>query len=63
MNGKDTQVCLDGYDAKVTLCGPVVLGSFTPVDGKITLRAVISGTNPQTVGERCLVGLDCIILD
>lgn len=63
VNGKDTQVCLDGYDAKVTLCGPVVLGSFTPVDGKITLRAVISGTNPQTVGERCLVGLDCIILD
>ncbi len=63
VNGKDTQICLDGYDAKVTLCGSVVLGFFTPVDGKITLKTVISGTNPQTVGERYLVGLDCIILD
>ena len=34
VNGKYTQVCLDGYDAKVTLCCPVVLDSLPRLMGK-----------------------------
>lgn len=60
VNGKDTHTKFDGYSTKVTLSEPIRLGSFVPDNGTITLRVSLSGTNPKSIGERYMFGLDCI---
>lgn len=60
VNGKKLPVKLDGYSRKVMPSGPVRLGKFTPVNGKITLQITIEGANPDAVGDRYYIGLDCI---
>lgn len=62
VNGKDTQVMFDGYDNEVNLSDPLNLGSFVPDNERIILRVTLSGSNPKSVGERYLFGLDCIQL-
>ncbi len=65
VNGKDTGVTFDGYSVNVVNSGPIALGSFTPVNGKITLKISIAGSNEKAVDGRYgkyLFGLDCITL-
>lgn len=65
INEKSTGVSFDGYSPNVVNSGPIPLGSFTPVDGKITLKISISGANEKSVDGRFgkyLFGLDCITL-
>lgn len=63
VNGKKAPVIFDGYDTKVTLGAPLVLGSFLPVDGKLRLKVTLTGTNPKSEGDRFLAGLDCLLLE
>lgn len=51
---------LDGYNEKVVNSGPLALGRFTPRDGKITLSMTLTGTNPQSTGEKYYFALDDI---
>lgn len=59
VNGKRLAQRFDGYNNTVT-CTPFCLGSFRPVDGKITITFTQDGTNKASAGT--LIGLDCISL-
>lgn len=59
VNGKKTNIQFDAYDTKVISSKAISLGSFIPNDGKIVLEINIIGTNPKSVGEKYMFGLDC----
>ncbi len=61
VNGKTAKV-FDGYSIEVRNSGPVNIGTFTPKDGKITLRVETKGSNRSSQGEKYYFGLDCIQL-
>jgi hypothetical protein len=60
INGKDIPVKFDGYNTRVMLSEAISLGSFIPDNGAITLRVTLLGTNPKSIGEKYMFGLDCI---
>lgn len=59
VNRNSHPVIFDGYNSTVTNSGAISLGSFYPENGEIKLRVKIVGTNPHSVGNRYLFGLDC----
>lgn len=59
VNRNSHPVTFDGYNSIVTNSGVISLGSFYPENGEIKLRVEIVGTNPHSVGNRYLFGLDC----
>jgi hypothetical protein len=61
INGKAAGT-FDGHAAAVQLSGPIELGVFEPVDGKLVLRAEVTGANDHASGGRYLFGLDCVVL-
>lgn len=66
VNGQKTPVTFDGCSApkfNVVPSGPVRLGTFTPVNGKIRLRIELAGKNPQAHGAGNIFGLDCVTVD
>lgn len=50
----------DAYSDFVTQVGPIELRSVEIPDGKLTLRAEITGKNPLSSGT--MLGLDCLVL-
>lgn len=61
VNGKPAGAKVDLYfGKKATSCGPVVLGTFDPVDSAYVLRVEVVGKNPKSKGA--LFGLDCVTL-
>ncbi|MBI5833379.1 MAG: DUF2961 domain-containing protein [Armatimonadetes bacterium] len=62
VNGQKAGDDYDAYDPKAVLAGPVALGTFTPKDGVLTLRAEVVGTNPASTGPKFYFGLDCAVL-
>jgi len=65
VNGQDAGGPIDHFSGKpnsVTPAEPVSLGTFTPVNGRIVLRATLVGGNPKALGTRSFFGLDCITL-
>jgi hypothetical protein len=55
--GRDTDV----FHLEAVPTGPVELGTFTPVGGKLRLRVEVIGANPAGTGPRYYFGLDCIV--
>jgi len=62
VNGKSAKSEFDGYAEKPELSGPIELGVFEPKDGKIMLRAEVTGANPASRNSKYFFGLDCIVL-
>jgi len=58
VNGQPAATGYDGYAASVSHSGEILLGTFTPVDGKFRIRVEVTGTNPATTGPRYYFGLD-----
>jgi hypothetical protein len=59
VNGKPTGAKVDFYfGGRATSYGPVVLGTFDPVDSAYVLRVEVVGKNPKSKGA--LFGLDCV---
>ncbi len=63
VNGKPATAPFDGFAKSVSHSGDVVLGTFTPVDGKFQIRVEVTGTNPATTGPRYYFGLDYFKLE
>src|SRR6185503_5360524 len=66
VNGMATGGDVDLFNAKghdVAATGPLVLGTFDPKDGKITVRATLVGSNQKSEGSKSFFGLDCIVLE
>ncbi|MES2924801.1 MAG: glycoside hydrolase family 172 protein [Verrucomicrobiota bacterium] len=63
VNGKAIQPVLDGHANSVQPAPALVLGEFTPRDGKFTLRAEVVGANPASTGAKYYFGLDCVVLE
>jgi len=51
-----------GQQGKVLATGPINLGTFTPINGKLTLRAEVVGGNEKAAGTKSFFGLDCVML-
>lgn len=62
VNDESTNVRFDGYNKNIKHVGPLNLGVFTPLSGKLKLRIEITGTNNLSQGARYMMGLDCIQL-
>ncbi len=65
VNGKEAGKPIDLFSGERGKClpsGPIELGVFTPVGGKLTLRAEVAGGNERALGTRSFVGLDCVVL-
>lgn len=60
VNGKAVDKEFDGYSGAASLAAPVELGTFEPRDGKIVLRAEVTGSNPKSTG--LYFGLDAVAL-
>jgi hypothetical protein len=60
VNGQPAGENVDLYAGVPVPSGPIVLGTFTPVDGAYLLRVDVTGKNPQSKGT--LFGLDCVTL-
>lgn len=52
-----------GEHGKVIATGPIDLGLFKPVDGRLTLRAEVFGANPGSGGTKSFMGLDGVRLE
>lgn len=61
VNGKPAPA-FDAYAPDVTHSDEFSLGSFTPENGKLTLRIKVSGTNRATTGPRYFFGIDYVKL-
>jgi hypothetical protein len=59
--GADTDF-FNARDHAVEATGPIDLGTVTPKDGKILLRAEVVGSNPKAEGSKTYFGLDCVVL-
>jgi hypothetical protein len=65
VDGKQVGADLDLYNAgarAVESTGPVDLGTITPKNGRIVLRAEVVGGNPKSEGTKSFFGLDCVVL-
>lgn len=61
VNGKPAAANVDFYSGeKATSYGPIVLGTFAPVDGAYVLRAEVADKNEASMGT--FFGLDCVTL-
>ena len=60
VNDKPAGVIYDGYNDFVTNSKPIILGTFSPVSGKIKLKAEIVGTNEKSRGVKYQMAFDCI---
>lgn len=66
VNGQKAGEPVDMYSGKEGVCkasGPIDLGTFTPVAGKLVLRAEVVGGNPEEKEPRAFFGLDCVMLE
>ena len=63
VQGKQSDATFDGYADKVQAAEPIKLGTYTPEQGKLVLRAEVTGTNAKSNGARYFFGLDCLILE
>jgi len=63
VNGQPAGKDYDAYAAQAVASGPIELGTLEPVDGKLTLRVEVVGTNPASRGAHYFFGLDCVVLD
>jgi hypothetical protein len=61
INGKAAG-SFDGYAETAQLGGPIDLGVFEPKEGRLVLRAQVTGANPAAKGTRYFFGLDCVVL-
>jgi hypothetical protein len=63
LNGKPIGRPIDGYNEPlVTATGPIDLGPVELKAGQATLRVEVVGTNPKSVGNRYMWGLDGVLL-
>lgn len=62
LNGKSVAQVFDGFADHPVPSGPINLGVHEPIEGNITLRAEVVGTNPGSTGARYYFGLDAIVL-
>ncbi|QOJ00627.1 MAG: DUF2961 domain-containing protein [Phycisphaeraceae bacterium] len=51
-----------GEKREVSATGPIELGVFEPVDGRLVLRVEVVGGNERSDGTRSFFGLDCVVL-
>lgn len=54
--------CFSGGQGICKSSGPIKLGAFKPMNGKLTLRAEVVGGNAAALGTRAFFGLDCVVL-
>ena len=50
------------YGRKGARTTPVVLGTFKPKDGKLSIVLVCVGANPKSTGEKYGAGLDYMLI-
>lgn len=62
VNGQAVADTFDGYAPEPTPSAPITLGVFTPKDGKLILHVELVGSNPKSIGAKCLAGLDAVIV-
>jgi hypothetical protein len=65
VNGKQAGEDVDLFNAEaraVAATGPLDLGEFEPVKGKMTLRAEVVGGHPRSEGTKSFFGLDCVVV-
>lgn len=60
VNGRPAGKDVDFYHPEAMLAEPVDLGTFQAHDGKLLLRAEVTGTNPASRGPRFYHGFDCV---
>jgi len=66
INGRTAGAPVDFFSGKQGVCkasGPIDLGTFTPVNGRLVLRAEVVDGNPEAVGTKAFFGLDCVVLE
>ena len=63
LNGQAATATFDGYAPQVQPAASLPIGTFTPRDGKFTLRLEVTGTNPKAEGARYYFALDCLTLE
>lgn len=63
VNGKSGATSFDGYAGAVQPAEPMMLGVFTPVNGRFVIHVEVTGANPKSSGPRFYFGLDCIALE
>jgi hypothetical protein len=59
--GEDIDL-FNGEARAVAATGPLDLGTFEPVKGRITLRAEVVGGHPRSEGTKSYFGLDCVVV-
>jgi hypothetical protein len=59
--GKDIDL-FSGGQGKCLPSGPVDLGTVTPKDGRLILRAEVVGANEKSLATKSYFGLDCVVL-
>lgn len=65
VNGQDTKVKFDGCstsDYGVVNSGPIKLGKYRPLGGKVRLKVELIDKNKNARGAGNVFGLDCVIL-
>lgn len=65
INGQPAGAPHDLYSGGPGKCipsGPIDLGVATPRDGRLILRAEVTGGNDRAEGTRAFFGLDCVVL-
>ena len=62
VNGQPCATTFDGFAPRVQLAPALQLGVFEPHDGHLTVRAEVTGSNPQATGAKFFFGLDCVVL-
>jgi hypothetical protein len=63
LNGKPIGPPIDGFNARVIATGPIDLGPAELKAGLATLRIEVVDTNPRSVRNRYMWGLDCVRLE
>jgi hypothetical protein len=54
---------IDGFEPEMVIStGPLSLGTVELKKGPAVLRVEAIGSNPRSVGQRTLWGLDCVVL-
>ncbi len=59
VNGQPAGKEVDFYHPEAVLAEPVALGTFQAKDGKLLLRAEVTGANAASRGQRFFFGFDC----
>ncbi len=65
VNGQKAGPDVDLFSGQPNKCvpsGPIELGTFTPKNGQLTLRAEVVGANASAAGTKSFLGLDCVVL-